>query len=124
MVVLPISGIFAALTFTFYLVMLSTYMMVLSALSIYQSPGSRFLSGRTAFLFCVPILFISPVVTMLVPGRDIVVYVPMLSVFLIAILVCGQRTIGQWSSWHIDIPSVSVGEPRQSKGGPGRWIWA
>ncbi|KAM7186564.1 glycosyl transferase [Naviculisporaceae sp. PSN 640] len=99
--------IFGALTFVFYLVMLSTYMMVLSALSIYQSPGSRFLSGRTAFLFCVPILFISPIVTMFVPVDDIIVYVPVLTVFLLAILYCGRNTIGQWSSWHIGIPSIT-----------------
>ncbi|KAM7217682.1 hypothetical protein V8F06_006937 [Rhypophila decipiens] len=103
--------IFGALTFVFYLVMLSTYMMVLSALSIYQSPGSRFLSGRTAFLFCVPVLFISPVVTMFVPGvDDIVVYVPVLTAFLFLTLYCGRNTIGQWSSWHIGIPAVSDNE--------------
>ncbi|KAK3314058.1 glycosyl transferase [Apodospora peruviana] len=106
---LAVKGIFAALTFAFYLILLSTYMMVLSALSIYQSPGSRFLSGRTSVLCCVPILFISPILSMWT-GNDIIVYVPVLTAFLIAILIVARSTIGSWSSWHLKIPLVADAE--------------
>jgi glycosyltransferase involved in cell wall biosynthesis len=104
-----IYNITAALTFTFYVIMLSTYMLALSALSIYQLPGSSFLSGRTAILACVPILFISPLVSIFT-GHDIIVYVTVLSAFLAAILYKTWSIIGQWSSWYLSIPSVSDAE--------------
>ncbi|KAH8883158.1 glycosyl transferase [Thozetella sp. PMI_491] len=99
-------GVTAALTFAFYLVMLSTYMMALSALSIYQLPGSSFLSGRTAILSCVPILLISPVVSIFTE-HDIIVYVPVLSTFLATILFNAWSIIGRWSSWYLNIPFVT-----------------
>jgi len=102
-------GMLAALTFVFYFTMLTTYMMVLSALSIYQCPGSRFLSGRTTILRCIPMLFISPVLSMFT-GHDILVYVVVLGAFLVTILVCARNTIGQWSSWHLKIPVVADAE--------------
>ncbi len=106
---LPANGVMGALVFAFYFVMLTTYMMVLSALSIYQSPGSSFLSGRTAILCCIPILFISPVLSMFT-GNDMLVYVPVLSAFLVTILLAARNTIGRWSSWHLGIPVVADAE--------------
>lgn len=108
-IILPISGIAAALVFAFYIIMLTTYMMVLSALSIYQSSGSRFLSGRTSILFCVPILFISPILSIWT-GHDIIVYVSVLTAFLVAIMLAARNTIGAWGSWHLHIPSVADAE--------------
>ncbi|KAK3342187.1 glycosyl transferase [Lasiosphaeria hispida] len=108
-VVVPFYGLTAALTFAFYVLMLTTYMMVLSALSIYQSPGSGFLSGRTAILCCVPLLFVSPLVSIW-SGYDIVVYVSVLTAFLVSILVAARNIIGAWGSWHLKIPAVADAE--------------
>ncbi|KHN97553.1 glycosyl transferase, group 1 family protein [Metarhizium album ARSEF 1941] len=99
----------AALIFLYYFVMLSTYLLVLNALSIYQLPGSSFLSGRTVIFYCMPIMFISPVVSMFA-GRDIVVYLPVLSCFLIALLLGARNIISQWSSWYLNIPFVTDAE--------------
>ena len=102
-------SITAALIFVYYFVMLTTYMLVLNALSIYQLPGSSFLSGRSAIFVCIPILFISPVLTIFT-GNDIIVYLPVLSAFLIALLFGARSVIGQWSSWYLKIPFVADAE--------------
>ncbi|KFG79629.1 glycosyl transferase, group 1 family protein [Metarhizium anisopliae] len=111
----------AALIFLFYFLMLSTYLLVLNALSIYQLPGSSFLSGRTVIFSCMPILCISPIVSMFT-DNDIVVYLPVLSCFLIALLVGARGTISQWSSWYLKIPFVTDAEViswyRQSANAP------
>ncbi|KAK2612538.1 hypothetical protein QQS21_001476 [Conoideocrella luteorostrata] len=99
----------AALIFVYYFSMLSTYLMAVNALSIYQLPGSSFLSGRTVIFSCMPILFISPAVTMFT-GRDIVIYLPVLGCFLIALLLGGRSIISKWSSWYLKIPFVTDAE--------------
>ncbi|TWU71439.1 hypothetical protein ED733_002723 [Metarhizium rileyi] len=108
-VVTLIERLSAALIFVYYFLMLSTYMLIVNALSIYQLPGSSFLSGRTVTFSCIPILFISPIVTMFVE-RDIIVYLTVLSCFLIALLFGARSTISQWSSWYLKIPFVTDAE--------------
>lgn len=108
-VVIFVYGISNALVFLFYFVMLSTYMLALNALSIYQQPGSNFLSGRTTIISCIPILFISPIVTMFTV-HDIAVYVTVLTGFLFALLFGARKTIAAWSSWYLTIPPVTDAE--------------
>ena len=50
-------GVTAGLVFFFYFAMLTTYLLTLSALSIYQVPGSRFQSVSTSAVF-IPLLFL------------------------------------------------------------------
>lgn len=99
----------AALIFLFYFIMLSLYMLALNALSIYQMPGSEFLSGRTTIITCIPILFISPIVSMAVEN-DITVYLPVLSGFLLVLLWRAREVISQWSSWYLKVPFVKDSE--------------
>jgi hypothetical protein len=42
--IMVLKGVTAGLVFFFYFAMLTTYLLTLSALSIYQLPGSRFQS--------------------------------------------------------------------------------
>ena len=111
LVVLLVHGpdLSSALIFLFYFFMLSCYMLTLNALSIYQLPGSRFLSGRTVIMSCIPILFLSPVITIFTQ-HDIAVYLPVLTVFLVALMLGARSAISKWSSWYLRIPSVTDAE--------------
>lgn len=111
LIVLLVHGpsISSALIFLFYFVVLSCYMLTLNALAIYQLPGSRFLSGRTVIVSCIPILFISPVVS-LFTQHDIAVYMPVLAAFVISLMLGARSAISQWSSWYLRIPAVTDAE--------------
>ncbi|PYH91621.1 glycosyl transferase [Aspergillus ellipticus CBS 707.79] len=101
-----VKGFAAGILFCLYFMMLSTYLMTLSALSVYQLPGYQFQSGRTVIMSCIPILFISPIVTLWV-HRDSVIYLCVLAVFLSSLLLGARRVISQWNSWYLNIPTVT-----------------
>ncbi|KAH8586586.1 glycosyl transferase [Bisporella sp. PMI_857] len=101
-----VKGINAGLVFFFYFAVLTTYLLTLSALSIYQVPGSRFQSGRTVIMTCIPILFISPIVSLWVQ-HDIIVYFCVLTCFLILLLLGARKIMSQWSTWYLNIPYVT-----------------
>ena len=96
----------AGLVFFFYFAMLATYLLTLATLAIYQVPGTRFLSGRSAIMSCIPILFISPLVTLWVP-HDIAIYICVLTLFLTALLLSARKIMSQWSTWYLSIPCVT-----------------
>lgn len=98
-----------AAIFVFYFAMLATYLLALSALSIYQIPGSSFQSGRTIIMLCVPILFISPVLTIFVQ-HDVPVYLSVLTLFLSALLYGARQVISDWATWYLNIPVVTDAE--------------
>ncbi|KAL4981871.1 hypothetical protein BDW68DRAFT_171727 [Aspergillus falconensis] len=104
-----VKGFAAGVLFFLYFSFLSTYLMLLSVLAIYQLPGFQFQSGRTVVMSCVPILFIGPVVTLWV-GHDSVIYLCLLGVFLASLLLGARRTIAKWNSWYLDIPRVTDGD--------------
>ncbi|KAL2831504.1 hypothetical protein BDW59DRAFT_131293 [Aspergillus cavernicola] len=104
-----IKGFAAGVLFFLYFFFLSTYLMVLSVLSIYQLPGFHFQSGRTVIMSCIPILFIAPIVTMWV-GHDSVIYLCLLGVFLTSLLLGARRVMAQWNTWYLSIPRVTDGE--------------
>ncbi|KAJ9092274.1 hypothetical protein QFC21_006916 [Naganishia friedmannii] len=101
-----VRGFYAGFIFFLYLGCLSTYLNLLGALSIYQYPGFAFQSGRTVIITCVPILFLSPILTLWI-GHDIVVYLCVLYGFLTALLFGMRRIVSQWASWYLNIPFVS-----------------
>jgi len=98
-----------AAVFVFYFCMLATYLLALSALSIYQVPGSSFQSGRIVIMCCVPILFISPVLTIFVQ-HDIAVYLSTLTVFLCSLLYGARQVMSNWATWYLKIPVVTDAE--------------
>ncbi|KAL4804605.1 hypothetical protein BDV18DRAFT_153061 [Aspergillus unguis] len=100
------SGFPSGLLFFLYFFFLSVYLMLLSVLSIYQHPGFDFQSGRTVIMRSVPILFISPIVTLWV-GHDSVIYLCVLGIFVLSLLFGARRIISQWNSWYLNIPTVS-----------------
>ena len=65
--------------------------------------------GRNVILSCIPILFISPIVTVWVQ-HDIIVYLSSLTCFLVVLLLGARRLIAQWSTWYLNIPFVKDAE--------------
>lgn len=58
---------------------------------------------------CIPILFISPILTLWVQ-HDIIVYPCVLTFFLTSLLLGARKIISQWGSWYLKIPSVTDAE--------------
>ncbi|GFF46513.1 hypothetical protein IFM46972_08059 [Aspergillus udagawae] len=102
-------GFVSAVVFCAYLIMLTVYLMTLSALSIYQLPGFQFQSGRTVIMSCIPILFVSPVLTIWLQ-HDIIIYPCVLAVFLTALLLGARRVIAKWNNWYLHIPCITDGQ--------------
>jgi glycosyltransferase involved in cell wall biosynthesis len=104
--VIVTKGVGPGFVFFFYFMMLTTYLMTLSALSIYQLPGSKFQSGRTVIMTCIPILFISPVLSLFVQ-HDIAVYFCVLTTFVISLLFGARKVMAQWATFYLSIPFVT-----------------
>ncbi|KAJ5261171.1 hypothetical protein N7478_011766 [Penicillium angulare] len=104
-----VKGFAAGVLFFLYFFFLSTYLMLLSVLSIYQLPGFHFQSGRTVIICCIPILFISPLVTLWV-GHDSVIYLCIVGCFVTSLLLGARRVISAWNSWYLSIPTITDGE--------------
>lgn len=58
---------------------------------------------------CIPILFISPVVTTFIQ-HDILVYLSVLTVFLAVLLWGARSTMSDWATWYLKVPSVTDAE--------------
>ncbi|KAJ9624552.1 hypothetical protein H2203_005287 [Taxawa tesnikishii (nom. ined.)] len=100
------NSFYAGIIFFLYFIFLSTYLTLLATLAIYQLPGFMFQSGRTTVMACIPILLISPIITLWI-HHDIVVYLCVLAGFLVILILRARSTISQWSSWFLKIPIVS-----------------
>jgi hypothetical protein len=89
-----------------YFMILTTYFSVLAILSTYQFPGYVFQSGRLVILTCMPILLISPIVTLWM-HHDVEIYFSVMGATLVTLLLGAQRIIANWSTWYLDIPCVT-----------------
>jgi hypothetical protein len=99
--------------FFFYLFGLTAYLSVLAVLSTYQVPGSAFLNGRKAIIAILPTLVISPLLTIWIPGHDIIVYPCVLYLFVI-LLVLGTRHVGtQWVTWYHNIKTLNDADVKE-----------
>ncbi|OCL10264.1 glycosyltransferase family 4 protein [Glonium stellatum] len=92
--------------FFFYLLGLTSYLSVLAVLSTYQFPGSSFLNGRVVIICVIPTLIISPVLTLMVTGHDVIIYLSVLYLF-VTLLILGTRHVGsQWVTWYNNIKTL------------------
>lgn len=97
-VIAGVRGIHAGVVFTLYMIGLTAYLTLFAAVASFQFPGTAFLSGRKLIIFCIPWLFVSPIVTMW-SGYDSIVYLTVLYIFL-GFLLFGLRHIGsKWVTW-------------------------
>ncbi|KAL3459331.1 hypothetical protein BJX64DRAFT_301426 [Aspergillus heterothallicus] len=95
--------------FLVYLLILTTYLMVVSSLSLYEMPGHRFQSGRLVIVACLPILLISPILTTWI-HHDIIIYPSVLAAFLVTLLFAARRVLSRWNTWYLDIACVTEEE--------------
>ncbi|KAH8663097.1 glycosyltransferase family 4 protein [Tricladium varicosporioides] len=101
------NGIVAGIIFFLYLVALTAYLCLLATLANFQYPGSAFHSGRPIIIAVVPFLFISPIICIWIPDRDIYIYLTVIYTFL-ALLVFGVRYTGsRWTTWYLDIEKLT-----------------
>lgn len=106
-------GAYNGLIFFLYLIVLTMYLSLLAALANYQFTGSAFQSGRAVIICCIPVLFLSPLITMFVPYHDITIYLCVLYVF-VTLLLLGVRTTGsRWTTWYQKIELVTDTELRE-----------
>ncbi|KAL6231217.1 hypothetical protein BDW75DRAFT_220749 [Aspergillus navahoensis] len=98
-VVSGVNGPRAGIVFYLYLVALTTYFSGFACLASFSYPGSSFLSGRKVIFACIPILFISPIVTTFT-GHDSAIYIAVIYVFIGA-LIFGLRSVAsKWITWY------------------------
>lgn len=90
--------------FAAYLIGISTYLNLLGIMSTMHQHGSPLPSGRNVFLQTFPILFISPLLSSLVNGHDLEIYLPVMYGFLVVALLRYRRLCHQWSAWMNNIP--------------------
>lgn len=55
---------------------------------------------------CIPILFISPVLTTFVNGHDLLIYLLVIYTFVIALLISFRNLLHEWTTWLAKVPSV------------------
>jgi hypothetical protein len=72
--------------------------------------GCPLTSGRTAMWRCIPILFISPIVTTFVHGHDLLIYLLIIYTFVITLLVTFRNLLHEWTCWLTNVPSVKEGD--------------
>lgn len=68
--------------------------------------GCPLTSGRTAMWRCIPILFISPILTSFVNGHDLLIYLLIIYTFVVALLVSFRNLLHEWTTWLSKVPSV------------------
>jgi hypothetical protein len=54
----------------------------------------------------VPFLFISPILTIWIPGHDVIIYLSVLYAFICLLLFNVQRLGAKWATWYVQISKV------------------
>lgn len=92
--------------FLLYFVAFTSYLSLSAVLSIYQFLGSSFQNGRSVILCAIPLLTVSPIISIWVPNHDTPIYIFTLYMF-IGVLTIGARRVGsQWVTWYQKINPI------------------
>ncbi|KAJ5114874.1 hypothetical protein NUU61_000633 [Penicillium alfredii] len=94
-----VKGPRAGIIFYLYLISLTIYFSTFASLASFSYPGSTFLSGRKAIIMCIPILFLSPIITTFA-GNDSAIYLAVIYVFIGVLLLCLRSTTSKWVTWY------------------------
>jgi hypothetical protein len=106
-VISALRGVQAGAIFFFYLFGLTSYLSILAVLSTYQIPGSSFLNGRRVIICILPTLLVGPLVTIWVPGYDVIIYPTVLYIFVTLLLLGTRRVATQWVTWYHNIKTLN-----------------
>ncbi|KAJ5288588.1 Glycosyl transferase family 1 [Penicillium angulare] len=104
----PRSGI----VFWLYLVSLTIYFCTFASLASFSYPGSAFLSGRKAILLCIPISFLSPIISTFA-GNDLAIYLVVLYFLTGVLLLCLRSATSKWMTWYQAIRYTDDSEIRE-----------
>ncbi|KAI7265048.1 glycosyltransferase family 4 protein [Hortaea werneckii] len=96
---------FAGLMFVLYLIPLSLFLTLLGIFATMHRSGSPLPSGRSAMWKCLPILMISPILTVFVRGWDLLIYLLVVYTFTGCLLISFRRLCHEWTDWHIKVPN-------------------
>ncbi|THX33102.1 hypothetical protein D6D10_07915 [Aureobasidium pullulans] len=97
---------FGGFVFLIYLYALTTFLNLLGMFATMHRLGCPLTSGRTAMWRCIPILFISPILTTFVNGHDLLIYLLIIYTFIIMLLVTFRNLLHEWTTWLAKVPSV------------------
>lgn len=97
---------FAAVIFVLYLFALSTFLNLLGMFATMHRADSPFTSGRIAMWKCMPILLVSPILTIFVNGYDLLIYLVVIYVFTFTLLLSFRNLCHEWTGWHTKVPAI------------------
>ncbi|KAG9880485.1 glycosyltransferase family 4 protein, partial [Aureobasidium melanogenum] len=97
---------FDGFVFLIYLYALTTFLNLLGMFATMHRLGCPLRSGRTAMWRCVPILFVSPILTTFVNGHDLLIYLLIIYTFVIALLITFRDLLHEWTTWLSKVPSA------------------
>lgn len=61
----------------------------------------------------IPCLFVSPIITIFVPGHDVYVYLSVVYIFLVLLALGVRHTGSLWTTWYLKIEKISDPELRK-----------
>ncbi|KAJ5357846.1 hypothetical protein N7541_005004 [Penicillium brevicompactum] len=102
----------AGIIFYLYLIALTIYFSTFASLASFSYPGSTFLSGRKSIIYCIPILFLSPIITTWA-GNDSAIYLAVIYVFIGVLLLCLRNVTSKWVTWYQNVRRTDDTEIRK-----------
>ena len=111
-IIAGVQGPVPALVFFLYLIAFTSYLILFAAIASFQMPGSSFLSGRAYILACLPILLLSPIITIW-SKHDIIVYLAVFYVLIGALFIALRRVSSRWVTWYQGIKQTNDTEVRK-----------
>lgn len=98
------------LVFVAYVILISTYFNILGIMSTMHQRKSPITSGRTVLWRTIPLLLVSPLLSSLVKGYDLQIYLLITYAFLFLALYQYRLLCHEWSGWMQNIPKTSEKE--------------
>ncbi|KHN93822.1 Glycosyl transferase, family 1 [Metarhizium album ARSEF 1941] len=95
------------LVFVAYVIVVTTYLNLLGVMATMHQTGSPVTSGRTVLWRTIPLLFISPVLTSVINGHDVAIYLPIACATILLLLYQYRRLCHEWNGWMRNIPNVT-----------------
>ncbi|KAL6866269.1 hypothetical protein ACO1O0_002376 [Amphichorda felina] len=95
------------LVFVAYMILMATYFNLLGVMATMHQLKSPITSGRTVLWRTIPLLLVSPLLSSLVNGHDLEIYLLVAYAFLFLALYHYRRLCLEWSEWMHKIPKMS-----------------
>ncbi|CAI6086454.1 unnamed protein product [Clonostachys chloroleuca] len=93
--------------FAAYLMIMATYFNLLGIMSTMHQHNSPLTSGRTVLWRTFPLFLVSPLISALVNGYDLPIYLSVTFTFVLLAVYQYRRLCQEWSSWMQNIPKFS-----------------